>query len=714
MLKNKSYSGIDNFRLIAALLVVAIHTSPLLNYTPTGDYILTRVIARVAVPFFFMTSGFFLISRYGRDLNKLGRFVKKTVLIYCAAILLYLPVRIYTGYLRDDDLLPKIIKDIIFDGTMYHLWYLPASIIGAAIAWYLVRRFSYKTAFSFSAVLYIIGLFGDSYYGVAQSIPVISGFYDLLFQIMDYTRNGLFFAPIFFVTGAYISEEKSELSLKKAAFGFSLSFVFLLTEALLVRRFQVQRHDSMYIFLLPCMYFLFELLLHHRGKRRKELRNIALIIYIIHPLVIIAVRFLSKSIGLKYLFVDNNLVHFVTVAGISCAVAWLLSLLWDRFGPKKQKGTDGTDRAYLELDLNNLEHNVRVLREALPEGCELMAVVKAQAYGHGAFESAVVLSKLGISAYAVACIDEAIQLRKAGVKGDILILGYTSPLRANELHKYDLTQTLIDHAYAVSLNERGIKLKAHIKIDSGMHRLGYAPTETDRICEAFSMKNIEITGIFTHLSCADSLDESDVAFSHGQIDCFYGLLDKLKSRGIKLPKVHIQSSYAFLNYPELKCDYVRAGVILFGFYSSPNDEVKLKVDLRPVLSLRSRVILLRDIKCGESVGYGRAFTAGRDSRIAMLPIGYADGYPRSLSCGRGYVLINGKKAPVVGRICMDQMTVDVTDIPDVKLGDIVTLIGKDGGEELTAAMVADNTESIANELLSRMGRRLKIVTDRKN
>ena len=164
-----------------------------------------------------------------------------------------------------------------------------------------------------------------------------------------------------------------------------------------------------------------------------------------------------------------------------------------------------------------------------------------------------------------------------------------------------------------------------------------------------------------------------------------------------------------LNYPELRCDYVRAGIALYGVLSSPDDTTKLQLDLRPVLSLKAKVILLREIEKGDSVGYGRAFVADRDSLIAILPIGYADGYPRSLSCGKGYVIINGHKAPVVGKICMDQLAVDVTDLPDVKIGAIATVIGQDGKEEITAPVVADNLGSIANELLCRMGRRLKII-----
>lgn len=317
--------------------------------------------------------------------------------------------------------------------------------------------------------------------------------------------------------------------------------------------------------------------------------------------------------------------------------------------------------------------------------------------------------ELSISSFAVATIDEGIRLRKYGISSEILILGYTAPSRAKELCKYELTQTLIDYRYSLLLNKQGYDINAHIKIDTGMHRLGFSTEDKDKILAAFSLKHIKVAGIFTHLCAADSLEENDVAFTNKQIGSFYKVLDWLKSSGLNIPKAHIQSSYGLLNYPELECDYIRVGVALYGVLSSTNDKAKLELDLRPVLSLKAKVVLIRKIKQGESVGYSRAFTATRDSLIAILPIGYADGFPRNLSCGNSYALIGGRQAPIVGKICMDQLAVDVTDIPNVKTGSIATLIGKDGKEEITAPMVAESAESITNELLSRMGHRLNII-----
>lgn len=704
---NKNYTGIDYFRFIAALLIIAIHTSPFASFSATGDFIFTRIIARVAVPFFLVTSGFFLISRYSYNADKLRKFIKKTALIYAAAIVIYIPINIYNGYFSEDNLLPKIIKDIVFDGTLYHLWYLPAAIVGAVIAWYLVKQWAYRKAFAVTLVLYIVGLFGDSYYGIAENIPSLNSFYHLIFQVSDYTRNGIFFAPIFFVLGGYISDNKDKLSFKKSIIGFTTCFSLMFAEALTLHRFELQRHDSMYVFLLPSICFLFYFLMHFKGKNRAQLRTISLIIYIIHPFVIVLIRLFAKITHLQNALVENSLIHYLLVCIISAGLGLALTAIWNIYKPKKHN-TD-KDRAYLEIDLKNLEHNVRVLKNAMPPHCELMAVAKAECYGHGMYGTTVYLNQIGVSAFAVATIDEGIRLRKYGISGEILIMGYTSPMRAKELCKYKLTQTLIDYEYSLRLDEQGYKVTAHIKVDTGMHRLGFDADDTKEIVTAFSLKNIEITGIFTHLCSADSRAEEDVDFTRKQIGKFYNSLDNLRKSGIRIPKVHIQSSYGLLNYPEIKSDYVRAGIALYGVLSSPNDETKLKLDLRPVLSLKARVVLLRKIRKGETVGYSRAFTASRDSLIAILPIGYADGFPRNLSCGKSIVLICGQKAPIIGKICMDQLAVDVTDISNIKIGSIATLIGKDENDEIAAPTVAENSESITNELLSRMGRRLNII-----
>lgn len=368
-----------------------------------------------------------------------------------------------------------------------------------------------------------------------------------------------------------------------------------------------------------------------------------------------------------------------------------------------------TERSWIELNMENLKHNVKILTEAMPPECELMAVVKAEAYGHGACKVSTTLNKMGIKAFAVATVEEGIQLRKNGVCGEILILGYTSVKRASDLEKFDLIQTLTDFEYAKDLNSQNAALKAHIKIDTGMHRLGFSCKEVMAVKKVFEMKNLKICGIYTHLCCADSRLPEDIAFTRRQIDSFYRVTDALKNSGIQLPKLHIQSSYGFLNYPDLVCDYVRVGIALYGVSSVPDNEAVLQPALRPVLALKSRVVLIRFIGKGDSVGYGRTFVAGRDSRIAVIPVGYGDGFPGSLSGKNVSVLINRQSVPVVGRICMDQLTVDITDAENVKVGDVVTLIGTEAEQNVAAPVVAQRADSISNELLCRLGTRLPIV-----
>lgn len=709
-----AYTGIDEFRLAAALLVITIHTSPLASCSETGDFFLTRVIARVAVPFFLMASGFFLISQYARDAGRLWAFLKKTAVLYGISIAVYLPLNLYNGYFSGKHFLPELIKDLVFDGTMYHLWYLPASMLGAGIAWYAVRRLGFKKALIVTLGLYAAGLLGDSYYGIAEKLPILSVFYQNLFEITDYTRNGIFFAPVFLVMGGMAAEEAARgesLSLQICGAGLGVSFLLMSCEGLLLRELGIQRHDSMYLFLLPCMYFLFRLLLFRRGSRKERIRTWALLIYIIHPMMIVGVRLLAKLTGLESLLIYNSLVHFLAVSALSVGCGILAAECCGALYGKKKRGgrcsaMRGKDRAWIELDQDSLRHNVNEFRNAMRPGCELMAVMKAEAYGHGMYEAAVCVSRMGVNAFAVASVEEGIRLRRFGISGEILILGYTDPERAKELCRYDLTQTLIDYPYARLLNQQHKAVKVHVKVDTGMHRLGFGKGEADRIAHVFSMKYLKVCGIYTHLCAADSLEAEDVRFTKQQIGSFYGLLEKLKERGIAIPKVHIQSSYGFLNYPELPCDYVRAGIALYGVLSAPGDRTRLELDLRPVLSLKSKVVLIRKIRTGESVGYGRAFTAERDSRIAVLPLGYGDGLPRNLSCGRTQAVIRGQRVPVIGRICMDQLMVDITDAHGIFVGDTATFIGWDGSMEATAPDLADQGGTITNELLSRLGGRL--------
>lgn len=740
MNERKKYIGIDFFRVLAAFFIIMIHTSPLLSYSETGDFVLTRVTARVAVPFFFMTSGFFLISRYSKNAEKLKKFIKKIVLIYVISILIYLPINFYKSYFSADNLLSVILKNIFFDGTMYHLWYLPASIIGAIIGWFLVKKFCFTKSLIITGVLYLIGLFGDSYYGISQKVPVIKNIYNTLFKVFDYTRNGIFFAPIFFVLGGIIAEKtfkawdrisektSDKVLLKKNLVGLGVSFCLLLGEGLVLHKLGLQRHDSMYLMLLPCMFFLFSSLTFFNGKRELKLRKWALVMYVIHPFVIAVLPKLVNVSGMNRVIIENSLLHFLVVSFISSVVSilvvFILKIIVMRVKKDKvkEKNEDGDlnlykkvnqfdekyCRAWIEINLHHLRNNVMILKKEMQKDCDLMAIVKANAYGHGSFEISTSLEQCGVKAFAVATIDEGIELRKYGIRGEILILGYTDPNLANKLYKYKLTQTLIHYEYAKCLNAQGFLLKVHIKIDTGMHRLGFDVNDNEKVIKAFQLHYLKISGIFTHLAVSESLADEDVAFTKFQIGNFYKLLHYISFQGITLPKTHIQSSFGLLHYPDLKCDFARIGLGIYGILNSNSKDATYKFKLRPVLSLRSQIVLLRKVIKGESVGYDKKFVSERDSWIGMVPIGYADGVPRNLSCGKGEVIVNGVKAPIVGGICMDQLFVDVTEVIGVSIGDIVTLIGKDGKEEILALEVAKKSDSIVNELLSRLGGRLRI------
>lgn len=366
---------------------------------------------------------------------------------------------------------------------------------------------------------------------------------------------------------------------------------------------------------------------------------------------------------------------------------------------------ESKDRAWISINSENLLNNVRELQKIMSPSCKLMAVVKANAYGHGSAMTASLLNKTGIFSFAVATLQEGIELRLQGIKGEILILGYTSPSLANELYEFQLTQTVIDPAHGRALIETALPLKVQIKIDTGMHRLGYAPEDIDNIMSIFNASNLKVMGVFTHLCVADSLEKEDIAFSKRQIDRFYSLVKELTLRKIQVP-VHIQSTYGLLNYNKLSCDYARIGIGMYGTLSSAKDKTILQPAISPVLSLHSRVALIRKVDNGESIGYGRTFITEGERTVAVITIGYGDGYPRSLSEGKGQVIIKGVKVPIAGRICMDQLIVDITGVEGVHIGDIATLIGTEEEETISAGEVADEAGTITNELLCRLGNRL--------
>ena len=341
-----------------------------------------------------------------------------------------------------------------------------------------------------------------------------------------------------------------------------------------------------------------------------------------------------------------------------------------------------TKRTWAEISLPNLEHNYRALRGMLPRGCRFLGVVKANAYGHGAVPVAKKLEELGVEYLAVACLDEAVELRRAGITAPILLLGPTPVEFAGELLQYDLTQSVQDLPAARALSEAAVKadkpLKIHIKVDTGMSRLGFLCDEehvnmsVEEIVKACSLPGLEAEGIFTHFANADG----DESYTMRQLTRFLDVVDKLRARGVELKIRHCAASAAVLNYPCTHLDMVRPGIALYGHYPDPSCQGLDGPGLLPVMTLKTRIAAVRELRAGTCISYGCTHTLARESRLAVLPVGYADGLERLLS-NRSEMLVHGQRVPVLGRVCMDMCMVDVTDLPDVKVGDEATVFGPD-------------------------------------
>lgn len=362
-------------------------------------------------------------------------------------------------------------------------------------------------------------------------------------------------------------------------------------------------------------------------------------------------------------------------------------------------------RTWAEIDLAALEHNYRALRSNLEPGCRFLGVVKANAYGHGALTIARKLEELGAEYLAVACLAEAVELREGGVQAPILILGGTPAELAGELIHYGLTQTLFDlptaQAYSQAATKAGGAIKVHIKADTGMGRLGFVgPNRVEDILAACALPELEAEGLFTHFSDADGSEE----YSMAQLTDFLDLRDDLAKRGRTFAIDHCAASAAMLHYPCAHLDMVRPGIALYGHYP---DEGSVGLDgpgLIPVMTVKTRVAAVRELPAGSCVSYGRTRVLGRPSRLAVLPIGYADGLHRGLS-NRMEVLFPTGRAPIVGRICMDLCMADVTDLPEVKPGDMAEVFGK----ALPLEEKSDVLGTISYELLTAVAPRVPRV-----
>lgn len=370
-------------------------------------------------------------------------------------------------------------------------------------------------------------------------------------------------------------------------------------------------------------------------------------------------------------------------------------------------------RAFAEINLTNFKHNIDVISNMLDENCEIIGIVKANAYGHGAVEVASYFESIGIKYLAVACISEAIELREGNIKGEIIVLGYTPVCQKEELIKYNLTQTLVNSEYAKNLSELPGTVKCHVALNTGMNRIGENRDNLEDIKSIFNLSNIKIMGIFSHLCRADSEAEEDILFTRKQIENFDYIIDELESEKLNLGKVHLQNSYGIASYREIHRDLARPGIILYGVPCDPCDTILSKLpekeQLKPTMSLRCRVAMVKEVDSGENIGYGNNFTTSKPMKIATITIGYADGFSRAVSKKDFKVLINGQYGTIVGNVCMDQTMVDVTDVDDVKEGDIVTLFGQDGEFYLPVNQLSRLSGTITNETLSCIGNRVERV-----
>lgn len=372
------------------------------------------------------------------------------------------------------------------------------------------------------------------------------------------------------------------------------------------------------------------------------------------------------------------------------------------------------NRAWIEIDGNHLENNINELKKIIPQNVKIMAVVKANAYGHGLLLIAKKLSEIGIADFAVATLEEGIYLRQHHIKGNILILGFTQFHDLEYVIKYDLIQTIVDYDYSEKIRKLDLseKLKCHIKIDTGMNRLGEKYSHLDRLYKIYENEKLNILGTFSHLCVADSSEKEDIVFTKNQIFRFDNCVRAIKEKGYDTGKLHLQSSYGVINYKGLHYDYVRVGILMYGINSSAQSYQLTRLNLKPVLSLKARVTSIHSIDRNESVSYGRTYIATEHRKIASVSIGYADGIPRNLSNKNMNVKIKGNYCHVIGRICMDQLLIDISDISNVKVGDEVTFIGEE--KEIAATEVADKAGTITNELLSRLGSRLERIVIEKS
>lgn len=370
-------------------------------------------------------------------------------------------------------------------------------------------------------------------------------------------------------------------------------------------------------------------------------------------------------------------------------------------------------RTWADINMDAIDHNFRAIRNALKPGVKMCCVVKADAYGHGAPMVAREYQRLGADWFAVSNLEEAIQLRRCAITRPILILGYTPPQNAEELSELNISQTVLSLDYARQLSryaqEANVTVNIHLKVDTGMSRIGFLyqnperdESSLDEMETAARLPGLAPEGIFTHFAVSDDGDPGE-NFTLAQYDCFRKAVEAMEARGLHFAVRHCANSGAVLDYPELQLDMVRPGIILYGM--EPSESIRHPLDLQPAMELKTVISQKKEIPAGATVSYGRTFTASQGTVVATVPIGYADGYPRHFS-GKAQMLVRGKRAPIIGRVCMDQLMLDVTDIPGVEEGDVVTVFGRDGEAFLPVDELAALNDTIHYEMVCLVGKRV--------
>ncbi|MGX7013950.1 alanine racemase [Vagococcus silagei] len=700
-MKEKSQAGLDYFRWVSTLMVIAIHTFPFHFLGKfIGDELITLTIFRIAVPFFLLVTGYYVLGPYlkARNYTNVKRIkisLKKWLQVYGLVVLGYAPLI----YLTQPEIAKwsffKIVQEILFGGFMYHLWYFPGLIVGMLLLLWLLKRLPSQSVLIITGVLYVIGTLGETYYFLLKSIFHSTAAIDFILMVFGTTRNGVFFTPLFLLLGALMYGRKIQWLNH-----FTLFWVLLIVaEGSLVHLYQLEKHDAMYLTLPFISICLFQYLLTINIENKiKKYRHLTLWVYLVHPYWIYIFFVIQKVLSIKIpaFFV------FVLVSLLSIVSSVIFDLLIAKFKVRRMRQKKGLQQISLERGVKKIDQTALLANLTQIQSFEnvqrVMAIVKANAYGTDAVEVALLLEKAGVTDFGVATLHEGIVLRKGGVRGSILILGYTDASLVKEIQYYDLLQTIVSLEHAKQLLQQTIQpLRVHVKVDTGMHRLGFDADEIEEIISLSKFKQLKIEGIFSHLGSAD--DDSLIAIERvrAQQERYDWVLEQLAARGLDFGMTHLQSSYAIVNYPDMHYDMVRAGLFLYGYFGDIETKLDTKISLQPIMVLSGQVIQIHELKKGDLVGYGETCQMNEGSKIGIVSLGYADGISRG-AAQFIKVKFDGQEYPIVGRICMDMLIVDFTTAENDPTRCYVEILKNI--EEISTQL-----QTISNETLSRLGNR---------